>query len=150
MSSSIHLPEREVVLIILYELGFIFKPSAVTATTLILLRRYADLWVSTWAISCLALLSLPVVHGLSVWRSNRRVARKAAQMGAVLPPRVQGRWPGGLDLLAKLTDSFENGFLSECLCERPLVDTDTAPCRRFAMGQHAFPQPDFRYLHPLG
>ncbi|EKM59241.1 uncharacterized protein PHACADRAFT_249548 [Phanerochaete carnosa HHB-10118-sp] len=118
MSPAIHLPEREVVTVILYELGFIFKPSAATAAALILLRRYADLWIPTWAIFWLSVLSLPIAHGLSVWHSNWRAARKAARMGAVLPPRVQGRWPGSVDLLVKLTDSFENGFLSDLLWEK--------------------------------
>ncbi|EKM59240.1 uncharacterized protein PHACADRAFT_249546 [Phanerochaete carnosa HHB-10118-sp] len=113
MSPSIRLPEREVVLMILHELGIIFKPSLVTAFTLVILRRYADVCIPTWAIFGLTLLSLPVMHGLTVWWNNWCIARKAAQMGAVLPPRIQGRWPGGIDLLMKLTRQAETGFLSE-------------------------------------
>ena len=60
-----------------------------------------------------SVVSTPVVHALLVWRRNWLAARKAARMGAILPPRLTGRWPAGLDLLVQLTDSFENGFLSE-------------------------------------
>nr|BAL05110.1 cytochrome P450 [Phanerodontia chrysosporium] len=117
MPSSIDFPDRLVLRVIAYELVFLFYPTVPAAAGLVLLRRLTDIWLPTWAIVLLSVCSLPVVHGLSIWRNNWRAARKAARMGAVLPPRLKGRWPSSIDLLMRLTDAFETGFMSDLLWE---------------------------------
>ncbi|KAG1731966.1 cytochrome P450 monooxygenase pc-3 [Suillus paluster] len=39
--------------------------------------------------------------------------RKAKARGAVLPPRVQNRWPAGIDLLVELLDNLKHGYMGE-------------------------------------
>lgn len=114
-SPAMELPETLALKVIGFEIVIVLYPSVITAAALILLRRLTRFWIPTWAVVCLAVLSLPAVHSLDIWRRDRQIARKAARMGAVLPPREQGRWPGGIDLLMVLTRAFETGFLSECL-----------------------------------
>ncbi|GJE84276.1 cytochrome P450 pc-3 [Phanerochaete sordida] len=113
--SSLELPEPLALRIIAYELYYILTPVLPAALALVLLQRWTDVALPTWAVAALALLSLPVAHAITIYRNQWVMARKAARMGAVLPPRLAGKWLGGIDLLVQLTDSFENGFLSDML-----------------------------------
>jgi hypothetical protein len=36
--------------------------------------------------------------------------RAAASHGAVLPPTIYDKWPGGLTLLAKTLDNLQSGY----------------------------------------
>nr|AAX49400.1 cytochrome P450 monooxygenase pc-2 [Phanerodontia chrysosporium] len=100
---------------LVYELTYLLYPAVPTAAALLLLQRLGSVWLPTWTIVLLSLCSVPVAHRILLWLKDWRAARKAASMGAILPPRLKGRWPGSIDLLRQLTKTFETGFLSEML-----------------------------------
>ncbi|KAH7904253.1 cytochrome P450 [Hygrophoropsis aurantiaca] len=57
----------------------------------------------------LYIASLPLAFTSTVLYAEYNDKRQAAARGAVLAPRVQSRWPGGLDILAKLVGNFKGG-----------------------------------------
>nr|AAL67906.1 cytochrome P450 monooxygenase pc-2 [Phanerodontia chrysosporium] len=82
---------------LVYELTYLLYPAVPTAAALILLQRFGNVWLPTWTIVLLSLCNVPVAHRILVWLKDGR------------------RWPGSIDLLRQLTQTFETGFLSEML-----------------------------------
>ena len=85
----------------------------VVATARILSAR--GLKIGTVWVTLVALLSLPVVYiGRKVYR-NWSFKRRAAAMGAVMPPTRVGKRIGNMDILQKSMDAFNNnGWLGMC------------------------------------
>lgn len=62
---------------------------------------YFGFHVSKYIVLLMCLLALPVALLVSVMYDDYLNARHANGLGAVMPPQVRDRWPGGLSLLAK-------------------------------------------------
>ena len=60
-------------------------------------------------LALLSLLSLPAVFTASVLYKDYVNQRRAAALGAVLPPRIRSKWPGGFSTLKTLVRSFQMG-----------------------------------------
>ncbi|KIJ19741.1 hypothetical protein PAXINDRAFT_67438 [Paxillus involutus ATCC 200175] len=58
-------------------------------------------------------LSLPLAFAVKVVYAKIRDRRQAALLGAVLPPSMNSKWPGGLDKLSGLVWNFSNGYIGE-------------------------------------
>jgi len=55
-------------------------------------------------------LAVPVIAMLTAMYRNHAYAKQAAAHGALLPPKVRAKLPGGLDLLAALIRDFKHGY----------------------------------------
>ena len=87
---------------------------AVSLTGILLgLRRYASVPLPTKAVAVLAVACIVPYHiakaRFTLWRNER----KAAKLGAVLPPRYPGKSIGNKDVLDLLNDAYFHGYLSE-------------------------------------
>jgi hypothetical protein len=89
-------------------------PSVVyIAGTLFQIYYRPHVYLPTWVLPLLAVLSLPVVFTVSVFYTEYTNAKRAAALGAVLPPQVPGKWPGCLSTLRTLIDNFQMGIPGE-------------------------------------
>lgn len=97
----------------LVHLVHLFTPPLVAVVLLTALARFPSLAVPTWASILVPLVSIPTFFlgraRLRYWRNTRR----AAQLGAQLPPRWEGKLPGNWDVVMLADDSYTKGFLSE-------------------------------------
>ena len=106
-------PESQVLLLVVSQLARLARPSVLTTAFLLLLRRYTTVHPPTWSIPVLAIGVLPVYYAARIRLATWRIERKAARLGAVLPPRLEGSKIGNLDVLKVLSESFETDYLSE-------------------------------------
>ncbi|KAL7282246.1 hypothetical protein ACG7TL_003715 [Trametes sanguinea] len=93
-------------------------PAAVVLLLARLCRVYFGIELPTGAIGTVAVLSLPATFALRLQWREWRVRRAAERLGAILPPRWDGRAPGNLDLLKHVIERFENGYLGEGYWDR--------------------------------
>lgn len=61
----------------------------------------------TWLI---VLSACPLTIAARIWLRSASMRRQAAARGANIVPRVQGKWPGNLDVLLTLMNEFENDY----------------------------------------
>ena len=91
----------------------LFSPAVLVAAVLALASRRTSVVIPNWLGAIIVALTIPTYHighaTLRYWRN----ARKAARLGAVLPPRWQGNLPGSYDLLQLVDQAYYRGFLSE-------------------------------------
>ncbi|KAJ7053490.1 cytochrome P450 monooxygenase pc-1 [Mycena amicta] len=73
--------------------------------------------IPLWATALLSIASIPVYAAYSVWSTDRRQGREAEAMGARLAPRVQGKWPGNLDLLRRMLRNRIDGYPADNITE---------------------------------
>lgn len=110
---SMYLPESQAVSLVLVMLVRLFYPAAVTSVLLSVLGRQVGFSLPTWFSVLLSIFSVPLVHATRIRLRSWQVARKAARLGAKLPPRVEGTKIANFDILSSFTESWENGYLSE-------------------------------------
>lgn len=88
-------------------------PAVILASTLIVLNRHTSISVPGWLVGLLALGCIVPFHismaRYRLWRDER----KAASLGATLPPRYPGKSIGNMDVLGLLDDAYFNGYLSK-------------------------------------
>ncbi|KAL0948934.1 hypothetical protein HGRIS_009041 [Hohenbuehelia grisea] len=66
-----------------------------------------------WAWILLYIASFPLAVAMGVFYEEWRDALHARKHGAIIPPRVYDKWPGGLTLLNELMDNFTCGYPGE-------------------------------------
>ncbi|TCD69853.1 hypothetical protein EIP91_005930 [Steccherinum ochraceum] len=69
--------------------------------------------IPTWATILLSIASLPAYVASRIWYRYWDQRRRAAAIGAAFPPGYNGVKLGNLDLLVKLRDGFQNGYLAD-------------------------------------
>ena len=81
-----------------------------------LLARRAGAFPSlpAWAWLLAAAFGGPLVFAVRVGARFRSMRARAAAVGAVLPPALEGREPGNFDVLRGILDAFKNGYPCEC------------------------------------
>ena len=106
---------RQAVRLALQRLALFLYPSLLTASLLVLLRRNAPLLarMPTWAVVLSGFISIPTFHIGRAKLEELIIARKAARLGAQLPPRWEGKSIGDVDVLTYMMNEFNNGFLSQ-------------------------------------
>ncbi|KAI9066435.1 cytochrome P450 monooxygenase pc-2 [Trametes sanguinea] len=91
--------------------------NSVPVTVILAASRVLDvvfhLRLPTVAIIVIAGLSIPTLYILRIALHEWHVRRAAARIGAVLPPRWEGRSIGNLDILNHVMERFYNGYLSD-------------------------------------
>ncbi len=80
-----------------------------------LLTAYNEsLHIPTALVVLAAFLSIPATFSFRIVLKNLRTRRAAKRMGAILPPRWDGRSFGNFDLLQHTVDRFQNGYIGQC------------------------------------
>ncbi|PPQ73115.1 hypothetical protein CVT26_014736, partial [Gymnopilus dilepis] len=104
---------------IIQNLPSIILPPALTLLTAKALPSltHTSTPIPTWALLLAAVLSLPIAWFLQIQYRDWRDARAARKLGAVLPPVVKSRLPGGLDVLRRFLDNLSNGYPGDLFVE---------------------------------
>ncbi|KAI0944226.1 hypothetical protein AcW1_001983 [Taiwanofungus camphoratus] len=100
---------------LLHSLPRLLIPPAFIYLANILCRVLLDVVVPRRLLIAACLLSFPTAAFILVrWRkyANRK---EAASLGAVMPPTVKHKWPGGVDILLAVSRNFEKTFLGDWL-----------------------------------
>ena len=102
-------------ILVFQQLCALLSPAVFTGLLLTAVRRYAGVSVPIPAIVLAAVVSIPcfIVGSAKFWLW--RVKRKAARLGAVLPPMWTDKSIGNLDTMKMLVKSWRTGFLSKLL-----------------------------------
>lgn len=95
-------------------LALSFYPLLIVASAR-LFHRFAGLAIPVWLVPLLALASVAASTAATIALRERRVRRAAARLGAVLPPRWDGRAIGHVDLLRSMVHEYKNGYIG-ALC----------------------------------
>ncbi|KAI0332394.1 cytochrome P450 monooxygenase pc-2 [Cubamyces sp. BRFM 1775] len=66
----------------------------------------------------ITLLSVPGTYAIRILYRKARAQRAAEQVGAVLPPRLEGKLFGNRDLLLEGLEKFKNGYMGEGLWDK--------------------------------
>lgn len=69
--------------------------------------------VPTWITVIAAIISVPLVLASRIAFRRWSTKRRAARLGAVMPPSWNGKKIGNIDIGARLRRSWKNGYLSE-------------------------------------
>lgn len=84
---------------------------------------YLGFTIPPWRLLLSCFLSLPVAIFLQVQYRELKDNIAAAAHGAVLPPRVYDKWPGGISLLNQMLNNLKDGY--------PGVSFVNTPVERF-------------------
>jgi len=87
----------------------VLLPSLVLVTVK-LLPQFGFFPLPAWIAGLACLLSFPLSIFVQVQYRDILDRRAAASHGAVMPPTVSDKWPGGLTLLARTLDNLKNGY----------------------------------------
>ncbi|KIM42776.1 hypothetical protein M413DRAFT_444437 [Hebeloma cylindrosporum] len=94
----------------------VLLPSLVLVTVKVL-PHFGFSPVPAWIAGLACFLSFPLSIFVQVQYRDIADRRAAASHGAVLPPRVYDKRPGGLTLLARMLDNLKNGYPGEMFFE---------------------------------
>ncbi|KAG6845855.1 hypothetical protein H0H87_002546 [Tephrocybe sp. NHM501043] len=75
-----------------------------------LLHSYLDISLPNWAVLASTVVAIPIGLLLKVSYNDFTNRRNAAASGAVLPPRVQDKYPAGLGLLLGSLQNLKTGY----------------------------------------
>ncbi|KAJ3013411.1 hypothetical protein NUW54_g1605 [Trametes sanguinea] len=99
---------------LLGRLAIYFAPAMAVAVIIkALIDVLLDVEVSNTLIIVATLLSVPAEYASRILFHSWSVRRRAASLGAILPPRWDGRSVGNFDLLTDFLDRFHSGYLGE-------------------------------------
>lgn len=107
---------RKRILVALFK-GLVLPPFV----TFLLVRLYAGSspFISIASIISSIPLTLTIRSRYDLWAQERGAAR----MGARPIPRVQGKWPGNIDVMMRIVKSFKNGYALQGFADL-LVEND--------------------------
>ena len=95
---------------LLQNLPSVVLPPSLVLVAVKLLPQFGFYPLPAWIAGLACLLSLPLSIFVQVQYRDIVDRRAAASHGAVLPPRVFDKRPGGLTLLAITLDNLKNGY----------------------------------------
>ncbi|KAI0677045.1 cytochrome P450 monooxygenase pc-3 [Trametes maxima] len=93
-------------------------PAAATVLLARLIYAFLGIGVSGYVVALIAVLSALMVVPIRISLRSWRVRRKAARMGATLPPRWDTKRFGNVDLLHHILDRFKNGYIGDGFWDR--------------------------------
>lgn len=88
-------------------------PCAVIAGIRLILAIQFDLVVPTWGVVIASILIIPLVLVARYQWVQFHHRRRAAALGARIAPRLQGKWPGNLDILLDAMDKLQNSYIGK-------------------------------------
>ncbi|ESK94736.1 cytochrome p450 monooxygenase pc-1 [Moniliophthora roreri MCA 2997] len=77
------------------------------------LLDYLGIFLPKWIYMVTAIFGLPAYAALYLILREMKQRREAASMGARFAPRIKGKWPGNLDVMARVIRKFMNGYPGE-------------------------------------
>lgn len=89
--------------------NFLVPPLALARLVVSVLRSRIEL--HPLAKAALYIAAVPLIAALRIALADYRDAREAHRRGAALVPRVKGRLPGNIDVMARLVREFESGYV---------------------------------------
>nr|BAL14713.1 cytochrom P450 [Phlebia brevispora] len=104
--------------LVLEQFAKLIYPGVLLSVALIVLDRASVVHVPGWAIAVIVLTGIIPYHIAAARYRLWRDARKAASLGAILPPRWEGKAIGSRDLLKMLDHAWQHGYLSDQLWEK--------------------------------
>lgn len=69
----------------------------------------------TWLLVLAYVLCWPIALTLYIQWRDYKISREAAAAGAVLPPAVEAKYLGGLDLIGRATKDFDAHIMGACI-----------------------------------
>lgn len=94
-------------------LRFFLNLSIPSVLAVLFLRSIYD--AKPWVTTLVGILSIPLAFTIRVQWGLIRDRRAAAALGATLAPIAPGEWPGNLDILLRIVESFKNGYPGKSL-----------------------------------
>ena len=91
----------------------VISPPAVVYVAAFAARSYG-LDIPVWLTAIAYTLSWPLALSAYIQLRDWKLAREAAAVGAVLPPPVEYKRFGGIDLIKTITEEFETRILGRC------------------------------------
>ncbi|PSR74971.1 hypothetical protein PHLCEN_2v9385 [Hermanssonia centrifuga] len=104
--------------LILRQLTPLIYPTILVIASFSFLRRLLNVVVPTWIVVIAVLISMPSFMITRAQIFHWLNARRAARLGAVLPPRWNGKRIGNLDVLEVLRKINVDGYLSDNFWEK--------------------------------
>ncbi|KAH9832996.1 cytochrome P450 [Rhodofomes roseus] len=104
--------------LVLRALVVLVKYPAGVAFAAYLLNRYGGWSIPSWAVCLSALGTIPLVIFVAVRIRHWRIYNAAARRGAIIAPTWSGKWPGNLDILQAVLNSFRHGYPGELLAQQ--------------------------------
>lgn len=98
--------------LVLSQLARLLLPASVVVASLLVVDRHATVTIPKWFIALAAVLSIPPYHICAAWVRYWQDSRRATALGAVLPPRWDGKLPGNWDVLTLVNRGASEGYLS--------------------------------------
>ncbi|KAI0809012.1 cytochrome P450 [Irpex lacteus] len=108
------------IIFLIPRLPALFAPPVAVYLADRLIRRHFGVVIPTGLLVALGVLSWPLALVLHTHWSRWNNRRKAAACGAVMPPTIEYRLPGGLDLLKQYVRERETKFLAYRVMEQML------------------------------
>ncbi|KAH9950984.1 cytochrome P450 [Amylocystis lapponica] len=87
--------------------------------------RYLDIVVPPWLAIFTSFVVIPLCVILHKTRNNLQMRREAERLGAILPPRWNGKWFANVDLIPALMNAFVNGYPGDFLGENVISRGNT-------------------------
>ncbi|KZT71413.1 cytochrome P450 [Daedalea quercina L-15889] len=94
------------------------KYPVLVASVAYLLNRYAGWDIPAWAVCLGAFGVIPLVVFVAIRIRYWQIFSAAARRGAIIAPKWKGKWPGNVDVLYAVLESFRHGYPGELLWER--------------------------------
>lgn len=85
-------------------------PCAIIATIRFILNDHFGLSISTWSLAAGIAIGVPLMMAVRIGIDEVTQRRRAAALGARIAPRIQGKWPGNLDILRTMLKISREGY----------------------------------------
>ncbi|KAH7907492.1 cytochrome P450 [Hygrophoropsis aurantiaca] len=92
-----------------------FIPCACVIFAVIRLSAFAGLGLPLWFVFALLGVAVPLGFSIHIAFGEAVKRHKAASMGARMIPRVQGKWPGNLDVLIGVIGKIEQRYFGQII-----------------------------------
>ena len=107
------------------QLARLVFPALVLSVALSLLNEISVVFIPGWVIVIASLACIFPYHIVAAKFRYWKNCRKAAQLGAIMPPRWKGKAIGNRDVLQLLDDAFRNGYLSRFSLQLVFLSSDS-------------------------
>ncbi|KAM5534915.1 hypothetical protein V8D89_011470 [Ganoderma adspersum] len=97
-------------------------PAATIVVAARVLHSFDVIYIPTFLVAFISVLSIPLVRVVHVLSRRWSIRRRAARMGAVLPPSWDGEKFGNLDLVKTSMEGWTKGYPGDGFWTNPQVD----------------------------
>ena len=98
---------------LLRQLPYLAAPPAVVYLASRFAHDRLDRALPTWLLLLAYLFCWPVAFGLNIQWNDLSNAVRARRWGAVMPPTIEAKYPGGLDVISGMFRSDKSSYLGQ-------------------------------------